>query len=267
MNRILCFLLVFVIRLYGVESLAITNIRSITKDVVVGYNRRVAADPAFVAKSITEAFLAAGTQFVAEWNRRGSEQMIPEIDFVIAGVLTAVVGKYYSMWKTAKTKFDTDEEHSVVKEPLVFGMQLPTNAFQKYMLDGRTKPTYQQRIGSLIAPIVPLFRAGCVASLIGYGITAIMIQLRLLFIPSYVSATQNVNIIYASLYTGGFMAIFSNLRYQILQGVIEPLIEFYCHRFKVIQGTMILLARLCNGFIGSVLAISGMRLLGLQRLK
>jgi hypothetical protein len=86
-------------------------------------------------------------------------------------------------------------------------MKVPTDAFQKTMLDGVTAVTDKQRLGSLALPIVPLFRAGCLASLIGYGFVAIMIQLRTIFMQSYVPVTRNMNIIHASLYTGIFMAV------------------------------------------------------------
>jgi Protein RETICULATA-related len=60
-----------------------------------GYQRRVAADPAFASKSVTEVLVAAGTQFTAEWNRRGAHRLLPELDFVVPAILTAVIGKYY----------------------------------------------------------------------------------------------------------------------------------------------------------------------------
>ena len=60
-----------------------------------GYNRRVNADPSFFGKSITEVLVAAGTQLMAEWSRRGASRMIPELDFVVPAVLAAVFGKYY----------------------------------------------------------------------------------------------------------------------------------------------------------------------------
>jgi hypothetical protein len=93
---VLCFCL------FGTNTFPMTTVaayqsplRRWSQDFKTGYSRRVAADPSFQAKSVTEVFLAAGTQLTAEWNRRGSDRLLPEIDFVIPGVLTAVFGKYY----------------------------------------------------------------------------------------------------------------------------------------------------------------------------
>mmetsp|Transcript_50678 Transcript_50678/g.122262 ORF Transcript_50678/g.122262 Transcript_50678/m.122262 type:complete len:196 (+) Transcript_50678:97-684(+) len=61
----------------------------------VGYDRRVAADPSFKSKSITEVLLAATTQLMAEWNRRGADRLLLEFDFVFPAILAAVFGKYY----------------------------------------------------------------------------------------------------------------------------------------------------------------------------
>ena len=59
------------------------------------YRKRTNADPSFFGKSVTEVLVAAGTQLMAEWNRRGASRMISELDFVVPAVLTAVFGKYY----------------------------------------------------------------------------------------------------------------------------------------------------------------------------
>ncbi len=59
------------------------------------YRKRTNADPSFFAKSVTEVLVAAGTQLMAEWNRRGASRVISELDFVVPAVLTAVFGKYY----------------------------------------------------------------------------------------------------------------------------------------------------------------------------
>lgn len=101
----------------------------------------------------------------------------------------------------------------------------------------------------------------------GYGLVAAMIQIRTAFLPNYVTVTRNINIIHASLYTGAFLAVISNLRYQVLQGIAEPIVEFYAQKLPILKGFLILALRIANGLLGSILAISGMKLLGLQRLK
>ena len=82
--------------------------------------------------------------------------MLPEMDFVVAGVLTAIAGKYYSMWKVAQTAsvavgVVSNDDDSVSTKPKIieelqqpreeqdndendddariFNMKVPTNAF------------------------------------------------------------------------------------------------------------------------------------------
>jgi Protein RETICULATA-related len=268
-------LLTLVVSIHSCKGLAsISPIETWRKQIAVGYERRVAADPSFPAKSVAEVVLAATTQLVAEWKiRRGdaSRSMGPEIDFILAGVLTAVYGKYSSMWTVAKTRQPTSNNSTTVvvemREPHLGSMKVPTNAFQSFLLDGATRPTVPQRLGSLVTPMLPLFRAGVLASAVGYGLTTLMIGLRSQFAPSYVAATRSVNLLYACLYTGTFMAVVSNLRYQLLQGYIEPMVEEYFHKIPVVRAGLIALLRVANGLLGSMLAIAGMRWLGLQRLK
>jgi hypothetical protein len=246
-------------------SLRNNPVKQLVGDAKLGYERRVAADPSFPQKSVAEVFIAAGTQFTAELERRGS-RILPEADFVFAGVLTAIAGKYYSMWRVAPTRMQQTNQ-TATAEPSVFGMKVPTNAFQKTMLDGVTRPALPQRLGSFLLPVVPLFKAGFISSAIGYGFVHLMILLRSVLVPSFVSQTQNMNILYASIYTGAFMSVVSNIRYQILQGLVEPLVDNCFRRLPVVRAAFILAIRIANGLLGSILAISGMKWLGLQRLK
>jgi hypothetical protein len=238
------------------------------QDLQKGYGRRCQADARFPLKSLTEVVLAAGTQLAAEYDRRGAVRIVPEIDFVVAGVLTAMYGKYASMWKVAPTRHAKDAVASRTSaEPHLGTLKVPTNAFQPYLLDGVTVPNAKQRLASLVAPMLPLFRAGVAASLVGYGVTAFFIALRSSLVPSYEAATRSVNIVYASLYTGAFMAVVSNLRYQILQGVVEPVLARVFRKMPILEGLFVFGIRVANGLLGSLLAIAGMRLLGLQQLK
>jgi len=226
-----------------------------TQSIHEQYRLRVEADPNFVSKSITEVFLAAATQLTAEINKRGSRGILIEIDFVVAGILTAIAGKYYSMWRTAPTATGKEESSAA--------QQFPTNAFQT-----DKSYTVTQRSLSFLVPIPALFRAGFIASALGYGLTFILILLRSTFIPSYEAATVNVNVLHACLYTGGFVAVVSNVRYQLLQGVIEPLlIEQVFRKLPVVKAILFFITRLANGLLGSSLAIAGMKMFGLQKRK
>jgi hypothetical protein len=187
-----------------------------------------------------------------------------------------------SMWRVAKTLEDSstsssnnsiNKNNSTVvsicpSDPVLFGkLPVPTNAFQSFMMDGVTQPTVLQRCGSFLAPVFPLFRAGIVTSAIGYGLIDVLIRLRSVLLPSYTSVTQPVNVWYASVYTGCFMAVVSNVRYQLLQGLVEPLLDKSLARVPVIRQMVIFQVRWINGLLGSVLAIMGMRACGLQKLR
>ncbi len=247
--------------------------------------RRLSADPSFIQKSMAEVTLAALTQLLAEIGRRGKNRILPEFDFVLAGLLTAVAGKYYSMWKVAPTASNTisttgsvstsqskKERNLPMKaSPIIdsWWEKVPTNAFQNTCIDG-SYPTLLLRLASFIKPIPSLFFAGFISSLFGYGITAGFIALRSLLLPYHISQTQTVNILSACLYTGTFIAVVSNMRYQLLSGIIEPKIidpVFKDRHHPSLHGSIILLVRSANGYVGSFLAIAGMRWLGLQRLK
>jgi len=237
--------------------------------------------------------------------------MMAEIDFVFAGVLTAVCGKYYSMWRVAKTvdvgvvdgddtsnkrnnKGGTESDVSTLSSKDNWKDKVPTNAFQPTLLDGHTTPTVSSRFLAFLLPMPQLFRAGVIASTIGYGLTSLLIRLRTMLIPEYVVPTVPVSVPLAAIYTGVFMAIVSNVRYQLLQGIIEPYfidgvfrkIEMLGDKlegrrgvigivgrtarlgcWKQMKGLMIVLVRWANGLLGSWIAIGGMRACGLQKLK
>lgn len=282
---------------------AITKLSSISNfksSISSQYSKRVEADPQFLRKTVIEISLAIVTQSVAEVKKRTWSRIIPEFDFVFAAILTAIFGKYYSMWRVAPTSTTTNEKESGERELMTnnsWRENIPTNAFQPSFSSRKIK--LHERLLSFIVPMPSLFQAGFIASFVGYGITSTLIQLRSILLPNFISPTQAVNILEASIFTGCFVALVSNVRYQLLSGLIEPK---FIHSFfrkvsssvmrtrgnnnqtnkegKYTTTTTALLAlleklehislvfvRLANGYLGSYLAISGMKYFGIQKLK
>ena len=64
------------------------------------------------------------------------------------------------------------------------------------------------------------------------------------------------------------MAVASNLRYQVLSGIIEPrFVDTMLRQWPKMRALVTFAIRLANGLLGSTLAIAGMKWLGLQKLK
>lgn len=208
-------------------------------------------------------------------------------------------GKYYSMWKVARTIVGTgikecandDDGTTSDSRPTT---DVPTNAFQRTSLDGRTVPTIGARLLAYVSPMPSLFGAGALSSALGYGLTSILVRVRSYVVPNYEVATRPVPVCLAILYTGVYVAVISNLRYQFLQGIVEPylidgsfsLIEDDLARddddeamggnrraktnrrkMSIRLKSKLVLVRYANGVLGSWIAIRGMRILGLQKLK
>lgn len=270
---------------------------NVLQSIKEGYNQRISADPEFLTKSIFEVIIAASTQFIAEVGRRGRHRMLPEIDFIVPAILTAVFGKYYAMWTVARTQESNADKANEMENSVDDGAfvtanwrdKVPTNAFQPTLLDGHTTPTLSSRILAFLLPMPQLFRAGVIASTVGYGFGSFLIRIRTMFLPHYVVVTQPVSVPLAAIYTGVFMAFVSNIRYQLLQGIIEPYmidgtfvkLESLCNKrgnspdtipksieyLGHLKKLVIILVRYGNGLLGSWIAIGGMKACGLQKLK
>ena len=63
------------------------------------------------------------------------------------------------------------------------------------------------------------------------------------------------------------MALVINLRYQVLQGIIEPRFIDKLRMYPALHSSLTFIVRMGNGFLGFELAIAGMRMLGLRKRK
>ncbi len=219
-----------------------------------GYKLRSAHTKNFGLKSIYEVSLAFSLQLAAEHSVRGGWKGVAHgADFVGAALLTAVGGKYYSSWVTAPTGPKPRGDAS-----LGVWEGVPDNAF--------TPAPPAKRALALVKPVPKLFSSGFVIAFTGYTFSSVLISIRKVLIPKYESPAIPVPPLSAALFTAVFMSTVSNLRYQLLQGLVEPAVDKAGLPETVYKGVIATL-RVINGFIGSWLAVQLMRHLGLQRFK
>ena len=114
--------------------------------------------------------LAVTFQLLAEIERRRGLFWF-EFDYVLAGILTAVLGKGYSAWATAPTVFlrSNDKNLTGVALDEVNLKPVPTNffAFGEYSLQSRSL--------AVIQPMPRLFCVGALSALVGYGLAAVSV--------------------------------------------------------------------------------------------
>ncbi|KAJ6845780.1 putative protein RETICULATA-RELATED 4, chloroplastic [Iris pallida] len=225
-----------------------------------GFRERLLADDLFLAKVGIECGVGIFTKTAAEWERR-RENFMKEIDFVVADVVMAIVADFMLVWLPAPTVS--------LRPPLAFNAgpiakffySCPENGFQVALAG--SSYSFLQRIGSIVRNGSKLFAVGTSASLIGTSVTNALIKAR----NSEDSAGEaEVPILSTSAAYGVYMAVSSNLRYQIVAGVLEQrILEPLLHNHKLVLGALCFAARTGNTFLGSLLWVDYARMIGIQK--
>jgi len=124
-----------------------------------------------------------------------------------------------------------------------------------------------QRVGAVVRNGTKLFGVGFFASLLGVGITNSLIVMRQILDPSFVPLNDPQNVAVMSAAYGAYMASSSNLRYQVLAGIIEERgIEVAFKSNPALCAALSFVFRTGNTFLGSLLWVDFLSLLGLQKI-
>ncbi|XP_056159742.1 protein RETICULATA-RELATED 4, chloroplastic-like isoform X2 [Syzygium oleosum] len=136
----------------------------------------------------------------------------------------------------------------------------PDNAFQVTLAG--SSYSLLQRIGAILRNGAKLFVVRTGASLIGTGLTNVLINTRKLFDKTFAVEAEDVPVLSTSVAYGVYMAVSSNLRYQVLAGVIEQrILEPLLHQHKIILSALCFAVRTGNTFLGSLMkSCKGMEL-------
>ncbi|KDP43581.1 hypothetical protein JCGZ_16868 [Jatropha curcas] len=230
-----------------------------------GFKERLLADDLFLAKVGIECGVGIFTKTAAELEKR-REKFTKELDFVFADVVMAIIADFMLVWLPAPTLS--------LRPPLAvsagsiarFFHNCPDNAFQVALAG--TSYSFLQRVGAIVRNGSKLFVVGTSASLIGVGITNVLINARKAFDKTFAGEAEDVPILSTSAAYGVYMAVSSNLRYQILAGVIEQrILEPLLHQHKVILSAICFVVRTGNTFLGSLMWVDYARWVGIQKIR
>eukprot|EP00250_Pteridium_aquilinum_P000872 c11049_g1_i1 orf=322-1617(+) len=230
-----------------------------------GFKERLLADDLFLTKVAIECGVGIFTKTAAELERR-RENFKKELDFVFADVVMALIADFMLVWLPAPTVSLRAPISLQAGSIAKFFYGCPDNAFQ-IALRG-TSYTLLQRFGAIVRNGAKLLVVGTSASLIGTGITNALINVRKTLDKDFAGQAEDVPILSTSLAYGVYMAVSSNLRYQILAGVIEQrMLEPWLHSQKLALSVTCFAVRTGNTFLGSLMWVDYARWVGVQKIR
>ncbi|CAI5478677.1 unnamed protein product [Closterium sp. Yama58-4] len=237
-----------------------------------GFKERLLADDLFMTKVAIECGVGLFTKTGAEYEKR-RENFLKELDFVVADVIMALVADFMLVWLPAPTVALRAPLAGNASRLALFFANCPDNAFQ-VALRG-TSYSLLQRVGAIVRNGAKLLGVGTVASLFGCGMTNALILARKSMAKqgaadgsgAEASAQQHegeetkVPILATSVAYGVYMAVSSNLRYQILAGIVEQrMLEPMLHNQKLLLSVLSFIVRTGNTFLGSLLWVDYARI-------
>ncbi|KAM7502508.1 hypothetical protein LguiB_001412 [Lonicera macranthoides] len=228
-----------------------------------GFKERLLADDLFLAKVGIECGVGLFTKTAAEYQRRG-EKFFDELEIVFADVVMAIIADFMLVYLPAPT-VSLRPPIALTAGPIAkFFYGCPDNAFQVALAG--TRYSILQRLGAIARNGSKLFAVGTTSSLVGTFVTNALINARKAVDKSAREEVESIPIIPTSLGYGVYMAISSNLRYQVLAGVIEQrLLEPMLHNHKLVLSAICFAVRTGNTFLGSLLWVDYARFVGLQK--
>ncbi|KAL3850140.1 hypothetical protein ACJIZ3_012022 [Penstemon smallii] len=228
-----------------------------------GFKERLLADDLFLAKVGMECGVGIFTKTAAEYEKR-RENFFNELEIVFADVVMAVIADFMLVYLPAPTVSLRPPLSLNAGRLAKFFYNCPDNAFQ-VALSG-TPFSLLQRLGAIARNGSKLFAVGTTSSLVGTLVTNAVINARKAVDQSAANEVENVPVLSTSVAYGVYMAVSSNLRYQVLAGVIEQrFLEPLLHKHKLLLSAICFAVRTGNTYLGSLLWVDYARLIGIQK--
>ncbi|CAN0901792.1 Protein RETICULATA-RELATED 4, chloroplastic [Linum grandiflorum] len=226
-----------------------------------GFKERLLADDLFLAKIGIECGVGLFTKTAAEYEKR-KENFSKELEFVFADVVMAICADFMLVFLPAPTVSLRPALTGAAGPVARFFHGCPDNAFQVAIAG--TSYSFGQRLGSILRNGTKLFAVGTASSLIGTSVINALINAKKAVDKS--GEVETLPIVSTSVGYGVYMAVSSNLRYQILAGVIEQrILEPVLHQHKLMLSALCFAVRTGNTYLGSLLWVDYARMVGLQK--
>ncbi|XP_075489727.1 protein RETICULATA-RELATED 4, chloroplastic-like [Primulina tabacum] len=200
----------------------------------------------------------------AEYHKR-KDKFFKELEIVFADVMMALVADFMLVYLPAPTVSLRPSLALNTGCLAKFFYSCPENAFQ-VALSG-TSFSLLQRVGAIVRNGAKLFAVGTTSSLVGTVATnAFINNARKSVEHSAEYEIENVPVLSTSVGYGIYMATSSNLRYQMVAGVIEQrILEPMLHQHKLVLSALCFAVRTGNTFLGTLLWVDYARLIGIQK--
>ncbi|KAL8129351.1 hypothetical protein V2J09_018506 [Rumex salicifolius] len=224
---------------------------------------RLLADDLFLAKLAMECGVGVFTKTAAEYERRRGD-FFNELEVVFADVVMGIIADFMLVYLPAPTVALRPALGVNAGSIFNFLQSCPDNAFQVEL--GHVSYTPLHRIGAIVRNGAMLFGVGTTSSLVGTAITNAFMNAKKVVNKSSTEEVENLPVLSTSAAYGVYMAVSSNLRYQIIAGVVEQrILEPMLHNHKIVLSAMCFAIRTGNTFLGSLLWVDYARWVGIQK--
>jgi len=229
-----------------------------------GFRERLVADPGFIAKMSIELGIGLFTKSTAEWTKRG-ESFKRELDFVGANVVMALLADFMLVWLPAPVFQPFGEVESAWSRSRLgrYVSTCPGNCFQ-VVPKGVHAWSLGQRATAVARNFVKLSGVGFVCSMVGVGVTNLLCAIRLKLDPTLSFNPPQAPVPTSAIY-GLYLATSSNVRYQMLAGFEERVVEVALRSNPALCTVVSFVLRTGNTFLGSLLWVDFIRLFGMQK--
>ncbi|CAH8265433.1 unnamed protein product [Arabidopsis lyrata] len=236
-----------------------------------GFRERLLADPKFLNRLAIEEAISITTTLVAQYEKR-KENFFEELDYVITDSVRASVVDFFTVWLPAPTlSFISyaDEKIGPNSIDALKGLlgSIPDNAFQKSL--GQQEWTLNLRIASVIVGGLKLAGVGVVSSFAAVGSSNALYAIRKFIKPELGVGEQAKRspMLKTALVYGGYLGTSSNIRYQIIAGLIEHRISDELSSQPLLVNMISFVVRVANSYFGTQQWIDLARSTGLQTQK